>query len=1004
MMRRSLAPVLAAVLAFSQGPISAAPAAAQSGEPMVLVPGDEPVSARERSRGLLSSIRRAVPTVLRDPEVVASERQAAQGARAPVVTDPAPTEAPARPVTAAAAVAPLPPARPQTPTVSAQDGSTATAAEVAAEDKASAQAEPEAVGGLEFAVQPGLPAELANERALDQAARAVMSAKTSRNKETEPAPVGADPSAPRGTGLAPIEPVSDRTFAEAGIPVPRPAAIPGNEPDAASEVAETAETLQGPPSSPVLADGVETSGVETAGAGVDAIGPQPVLADAGDATTDGHEDDAGEVQAAGHPAGSEPLVADAPTDAEPEAADAATTTELGPQVSETADLAEADPDLSEDVPGVGGGETASVTPSVDTSDSSDEGALAVTAVDAEQAYEEHVVDPSDAEVYVDELVAEIATAGMRPDAPAADAVPEQADTHQDAMHQDATHDDVGDPETGQGGDAETVAAAGVASHATEADHTPNASDTSEAHGDADHATAPGPAGPHGGTPETETQAHAGDSAHGEADSAPHQPAETSSSPHPVDVAAADAGGRVGAALAAAMTGQAVETGSHAGEADAAHDTPAADMAGHDAHEAETGAHSDQAHGTSDEAQGAKAKGDDHGVSDKDEPAPVEPLTQPSRLGSAADQVGGAIAPPYQLVRTLQTLQDNIAAGSADALNAQKVLLAQMHADLLAVDPEVWQDRRNAEALIVYTLSGGRPEVTRELLSREEAPNVDERLLRAALAYVEGRELEARKMFETIEPLDLPSSMAGQVALAKSTLMLDVDRAKSMELLDVARLLSPGTLVEEAALRREIYLASERNDIDLFERLALQYFYRFRNSVYAGNFRQRFADALTRMSFVDDPEQFDRLNRLLVDLDDADKREMYLVVARAAVNEGKTSVAAKAADAALASAEPNSRDRSRALLYRGAAMAVTPEGLETSIDDLTRVDRRVLTPSDAALFDAAAATADLILNAPEGSAMAQVDLTEDDETFPESDVVSQAASAIEAVDALLKETQ
>ena len=77
--------------------------------------------------------------------------------------------------------------------------------------------------------------------------------------------------------------------------------------------------------------------------------------------------------------------------------------------------------------------------------------------------------------------------------------------------------------------------------------------------------------------------------------------------------------------------------------------------------------------------------------------------------------------------------------------------------------------------------------------------------------------------------------------------------------------APGTLVEEAAIRRSLLVAEQINDQDRFEMLVRQYLARFRHSIYAGNFRYRFAAALSRSPILDDPAQFPRLDALLEQL-------------------------------------------------------------------------------------------------------------------------------------------
>ena len=55
---------------------------------------------------------------------------------------------------------------------------------------------------------------------------------------------------------------------------------------------------------------------------------------------------------------------------------------------------------------------------------------------------------------------------------------------------------------------------------------------------------------------------------------------------------------------------------------------------------------------------------------------------------------------------------------------------------------------------------------------------------------------------------LDARLAGEVAFARSVLETKRDAKTAVDLLDWARLLAPGGLVEEAALRREIALLAE----------------------------------------------------------------------------------------------------------------------------------------------------------------------------------------------------
>ena len=71
-----------------------------------------------------------------------------------------------------------------------------------------------------------------------------------------------------------------------------------------------------------------------------------------------------------------------------------------------------------------------------------------------------------------------------------------------------------------------------------------------------------------------------------------------------------------------------------------------------------------------------------------------------------------VTPPYEMVRTLQSLQAQVAQGNSQALAAQRALLLRMERDFMDAPAVVWQDPRNARAAVVLLLSGGHPAVVR----------------------------------------------------------------------------------------------------------------------------------------------------------------------------------------------------------------------------------------------------------------------------------------------------
>ena len=311
--------------------------------------------------------------------------------------------------------------------------------------------------------------------------------------------------------------------------------------------------------------------------------------------------------------------------------------------------------------------------------------------------------------------------------------------------------------------------------------------------------------------------------------------------------------------------------------------------------------------------------------------------------------------PAELVRSLQTLQDEIAHGSTDAHLSQRTLIAQIAEQLALAKPEAWKEPRNARAAVAFVLSGGDPRILKKLSEPGMLPGMDEKLVQGVLAYGEGRNAEAADLLIRISARSLDPSLAGHLALVQAELIAKKDPVKALLFLDEARLLSPGTLIEEAALRRQIAIVAAAKDLDRFDMLSANYLRRFARSVYAGAFRRQFAADVAGRDDAGSAGRMEKLAAALEFIDLAERLDIYLSIAREALIKGKSELARLAADSAARLADKDSAERRRARLYEAAALVVG-SGIEKGISALETMDKTDLDEEEAELFDAARSVA------------------------------------------------
>ncbi|BDA85930.1 hypothetical protein Sa4125_34720 [Aureimonas sp. SA4125] len=307
--------------------------------------------------------------------------------------------------------------------------------------------------------------------------------------------------------------------------------------------------------------------------------------------------------------------------------------------------------------------------------------------------------------------------------------------------------------------------------------------------------------------------------------------------------------------------------------------------------------------------------------------------------------------PFDIIRTVQFLQDQIARGNGRAIQVQAMLLRRFGPTLAEADAEIWKDGRNVRAAVLFVLSGGPPEILRRLMARGVLDPAQENLFKGALAYVENDLSGAETILSALDFAGMEPGLEAHLNLVLGQLQ-QLDKPKeAIGHLDRARLLAPGGLIEEAALRMEVLLVDELGDHAAADRLARQYFDRFSSSSYSQNFEARFAAVFANRGKTDAAAVLATMVDVTNRLPDANKRAIFLTVSRRALVEGNLEFAAGAVAAVLSTSDIPEPDRQRATLYSVAATIGKASSTEIAAG-LAGIDRSLLHPEDVKLLDAA----------------------------------------------------
>lgn len=238
--------------------------------------------------------------------------------------------------------------------------------------------------------------------------------------------------------------------------------------------------------------------------------------------------------------------------------------------------------------------------------------------------------------------------------------------------------------------------------------------------------------------------------------------------------------------------------------------------------------------------------------------------------------------PYQMMRSLQVVQDRIADGDHAALPMQSKLLNIIDDRLRHAPREAYDDARNLNALLAYASSGGNPATIRDVFATLSLEGEMRTIGDGLLSYALGDHARARAALSGVDPLDLPVAVGAPLGLVAGSLVMRDTPKRALELFDQTRLIAPGTLLEEAALRRSLDATTLLADAERFTRAARQYVSRYIHSPYASQFAESLVSGIVAMR---DSIDLEEVASIADRMSNEQARVIYLRIARQAAIDG-----------------------------------------------------------------------------------------------------------------------
>ncbi|PZP49766.1 MAG: chemotaxis protein [Agrobacterium fabrum] len=348
--------------------------------------------------------------------------------------------------------------------------------------------------------------------------------------------------------------------------------------------------------------------------------------------------------------------------------------------------------------------------------------------------------------------------------------------------------------------------------------------------------------------------------------------------------------------------------------------------------------------------------------------------------------------PYAMLRSLQFVQDSVAMGDHSASEMQRFLLQTIDERLKSAPSAIFKDPRNVDAALIYAMSGGNPATLELLVARDVDGNFDSRVADILRKYLSGKGTLVAQSIAAMVPEYRGKRIGAYLALIGGNVTIPRDPVAALGFYDIARLEAPGTIVEEAALRRSLAIAVEDGDAARGVDYAQRYARRFLHSPYASQFADLLVSLVVKRA---DSISEEAIQETFAMMDMERQKEAYLRLSRLAAISGRDSLARMAAlkAKALSPALPGEPEV-QANLYESLSNIGTPD-VVSAIETIGQIPEAQLSDRDRALREAARAIAEQVVRppSPQPGAEAETATKDTGRNAPENETTAADAKSI-----------